>query len=75
MPDMLGTEVLARLKRERATANIPVVIATSQVMDRAEEARISNHAAAILSKARMADENGADEIRRAIMAAGVQLRL
>jgi signal transduction histidine kinase/CheY-like chemotaxis protein len=74
MPDMLGTEVLARLKRERATANIPVVIATSQVMDHAEEARISNHAAAILSKARIADENGADEIRRAIMAAGVQLR-
>ncbi len=75
MPDMLGTEVLARLKRERATADIPVIIATSQVMDRAEEERISNHAVAILSKARIGDERGADEIRRVVLAAGVPLPL
>ena len=75
MPDMLGTEVLARLKRERATADIPVIIATSQLMDRAEEERISNHAVAILSKARIGDEHGADEIRRVVLAAGVPLPL
>jgi len=75
MPDMLGTEVLARLKRERATADIPVIIATSQLLDRAEEERISNHAVAILSKARIGEEHGADEIRRVVLAAGVPLPL
>ena len=72
---MLGTEVLARLKRERATADIPVIIATSQLLDRAEEERISNHAVAILSKARIGEEHGADEIRRVVLAAGVPLPL
>jgi len=75
MPDMLGTEVLARLKRERATADIPVIIATSQLLDRTEEERISNHAVAILSKARIGEEHGADEIRRVVLAAGVPLPL
>jgi CheY-like chemotaxis protein len=73
MPDMTGTEVLARLKRERATADIPVIIATSQVMDAGETERLSNHAAAFLSKARIGDDNGAEEIRRLVKAAGVPL--
>jgi CheY-like chemotaxis protein len=75
MPDMLGTEVLARLKRDRATASIPVIIATSQVLERGEEERLSNHAIAILSKSRIGEENGADELRRVIRAAGVALPL
>ena len=73
MPDMMGTEVLARLKRDRATADIPVIIATSQVLDRAEEERLSNHAVAILSKARIGDDNGEDEIKRVVRAAGVPI--
>ena len=73
MPDMLGTEVLARLKRVRATADIPVVIATSQVLNPSEEARLSNHAVAILSKAKIGDDDGAEEIRRVVRAAGVLL--
>jgi signal transduction histidine kinase len=40
MPDMLGTEVLARLKREPATARIPVIIATSQIIAPAERERL-----------------------------------
>jgi len=73
MPDMLGTEVLARLKRERATADIPVIIATSQVLDENERQRLSHHAVAILSKARIGGDVGTDEIRRTIRAAGVPL--
>ena len=73
MPDMLGTEVLARLKRERATAAIPVIIATSQVLDEQERTRLSHHAVAILSKARIGGDDGTDEIRRTIRAAGVPL--
>jgi signal transduction histidine kinase len=75
MPDMMGTEVLARLKRERATCDIPVVIATSQVMNHAEEERLANHAVAILSKAKIADEDGVEEVRRVVKAAGVPLPL
>ena len=73
MPDMLGTEVLARLKRERATADIPVIIATSQLLDEGERLRLSNHAVAILSKGRLGEDDGNNEIRRAIDAAGVIL--
>ncbi len=73
MPDMLGTEVLARLKRDRATANIPVIIATSRTVDGAEEGRLLNHAVAVLSKARIAEDHGADELRRLVRAAGVAL--
>jgi len=75
MPDMTGTEVLARLKRDRATADIPVVIATSQVMDPAEKERLAHQAAAILSKARLGNDDGAEEIKRAVRAAGVPLPL
>ena len=73
MPDMAGTEVLARLKRDRATADIPIIIATSQVLDGSEAQRLSNHAAAILSKARIGAANGNEEIRRAVLSAGVPL--
>jgi signal transduction histidine kinase/CheY-like chemotaxis protein len=73
MPDMLGTEVLARLKRDPRTADIPVIIATSQILDAAEQQRLANHAAAIMSKSRIGADAPADDLRRAIRAAGVSL--
>jgi signal transduction histidine kinase/CheY-like chemotaxis protein len=72
MPDMLGTEVLARLKRNAATAHIPVVIATSGEIDEAERARLSAHAAAILAKARIGGPTGLSALREALLAAGIQ---
>ena len=75
LPDTDGYDVCLQVKSDSATADIPVIIATSQVLDRAEEERISNHAVAILSKARIGDERGADEIRRVVLAAGVPLPL
>jgi signal transduction histidine kinase/CheY-like chemotaxis protein len=73
MPDMLGTEVLARLKRDPATARIPVVIATSLAMDDAERVRLSTHAAAVLPKARIGGLNGDADLRHALTAAGINL--
>jgi signal transduction histidine kinase len=73
MPDMLGTEVLARLKRDPATARIPVVIATSLTIDDAERARLSAHAAAVLPKARIGGANGEADLREALTAAGINL--
>jgi CheY-like chemotaxis protein len=50
MPGMKGDEVLERLAADPATAAIPVVVVTSQVMDQALRSRISTHARAILQK-------------------------
>jgi signal transduction histidine kinase len=71
MPDMLGTEVLARLKREPATARIPVIIATSQTMDDAERLRLTTHAAALLPKSRIGGDTGEADIRAALGKAGL----
>ena len=71
MPDMLGTEVLARLKRDPATAAIPVIIATSQIIAPTERERRSTHAAAVLGKGRLGEEEGRDEIRRVLRAANI----
>jgi len=73
MPDMLGTEVLARLKRDPATAAIPVVIATSRAVDQDERARLKTHAAALLAKARIGEGTGEAALREALHAAGIDL--
>jgi signal transduction histidine kinase len=73
MPDMLGTEVLARLKRQPSTARIPVIIATSQTIDEAERTRLTSHAVALLPKSRIGGDSGDAEIRGALLAAGIAL--
>ena len=73
MPDMLGTEVLARLKRDTTTAHIPVVISTSQVIADEERRRLSAHAAAILAKRAIGSEAGDEEIRSALRASNSAL--
>ena len=73
MPDMMGTEALARLKRDPATSSIPVVIATSQIVADAERERLSTHAVAVLGKGRMGEADGDEEIRRALRAANISL--
>jgi signal transduction histidine kinase len=73
MPDMLGTEVLARLKRNPATANIPVIVATSQIMSDAERRRLSAHAVAVLGKGRMGEADGDRELRDALRAANIAI--
>jgi signal transduction histidine kinase/CheY-like chemotaxis protein len=74
MPDMIGAEVLARLKREPQTAHIPVVIATSQIVSDTERARLGTHAVAVLGKAAIGSDAGGEEILRALRAAHVPLR-
>jgi signal transduction histidine kinase/CheY-like chemotaxis protein len=71
MPDMLGTEVLARLKRNPETATIPVIIATSQLIAAPERERLEAHAAAVLGKGRLGDDDGEDQIRQALRAANI----
>ena len=73
MPEMLGTEVLARLKRNPATAAIPVIISTSQVIAEDEWQRLSTHAAALVGKSRLGAKQGEEEIRRALRSAKVNV--
>ena len=72
MPEMLGTEVLARLKRNPATAAIPVIISTSQTIADDEWLRLSTHATALVGKSRLG-ANGEEEIRRALRSANVNV--
>jgi CheY-like chemotaxis protein len=52
MPNMSGAEVLVRLKEDPVTANIPVVVVTSKVLEPAERALLESRAVAVLSKER-----------------------
>jgi signal transduction histidine kinase len=71
MPDMLGTEVLARLKRDPVTERIPVIIATSQLIAPAERERLESHAVAVLGKGRLGENDGPDQIRQVLRAANI----
>jgi CheY-like chemotaxis protein len=51
MPDATGFQVIAALKEEPATRDIPVVIHTSLTLGQAEREALS-HARAIVSKSR-----------------------
>jgi signal transduction histidine kinase/CheY-like chemotaxis protein len=50
MPGMTGDEVLDRLSADPGTAQIPVIIVTSQDLDAGQKSRLSRHARAILQK-------------------------
>jgi signal transduction histidine kinase/ActR/RegA family two-component response regulator len=71
MPDMLGTETLARLKRNPSTAGIPVIIVTSQIIEAGERERLAVHATAVLGKGRLGEPDGRDQIRQALRAANI----
>ena len=71
MPGMLGTEVLARLKRNPAISDIPVIIATSQIIAPEERQRLEAHAVAVLGKSVIGSREGDDEMRRVLRAAHV----
>ena len=73
MPEMLGTEVLARLKRNPATTAIPVIISTSQIVAEDEWQRLSTHAAALMGKSSLGSKEGEDEVRRALRSANLNV--
>jgi CheY-like chemotaxis protein len=50
MPGMHGGDVLEQLKADPATAQIPVIVITSQDVDSPTRARLAAHARAVLQK-------------------------
>jgi signal transduction histidine kinase/CheY-like chemotaxis protein len=70
MPDEDGFAVLARLKADEATRDIPVIVVTSKMLTSAEEGRLHD-AAAVIGKEAMARGDGREEIRRALLRVGL----
>jgi signal transduction histidine kinase/CheY-like chemotaxis protein len=70
MPDMLGFEVLERLRDDAATLKVPVVVVTSQALTPAEESGLAAQGAAVLSKDAFSRADAAARIREALARAG-----
>ena len=70
MPEMSGFDVLAQLKEDPATMDIPVVVLTSKTLSDEERRRLAPHALRILSKQALADGRAIDDLRAALAAAG-----
>ena len=75
MPDMTGLEVLDRLKQAPATSGIPVIINTSKHLEEDERSRLSVGVTAILEKSSGPSQETFDNIREALMKAGLNLDL
>jgi signal transduction histidine kinase/CheY-like chemotaxis protein len=73
MPNMSGAEVLARLKEDPVTANIPVVVVTAKVLEPAERAQLESRAVAVLSKDETAREDALSVIQATWVKAGLRL--
>jgi signal transduction histidine kinase/CheY-like chemotaxis protein len=64
MPDLTGAEVLDRLNKEPAAANIPVIIVTSQALREAERSELLRSAAAVIDKQSLENIDFSDFIGR-----------
>jgi len=71
LPGRHGSDVLAELKGDPRTADIPVVIASSKALDEAERARVKRQAAGFLPKSTLTDGTAAAELRRICYGVGL----
>jgi signal transduction histidine kinase/CheY-like chemotaxis protein len=74
MPDLSGFEVLSRLKAEPITANIPVFIYTSKMLDE-DERGLLHDAVAVLSKESKSRERSLELFTQAFQTAGIPISL
>jgi len=72
MPDISGFEVLDNLKQDRETAEIPVIIHTSKVLDASERSLLAS-AVAIVSKNTQSREAAMANFAQAFAKAGLKL--
>jgi signal transduction histidine kinase/CheY-like chemotaxis protein len=70
MPGLNGFEVLDRLKADPVTRAIPVVIATSQILDQEEVKRLDRWAVPVLPKETWAQPDALSRIREVLARAG-----
>lgn len=70
MPEMLGFDVLERLREDPVTQAVPVVVVTSKVLAPEEESRLAARGAAVLPKEACSQPDAAARIRDALLRAG-----
>lgn len=71
MPKVSGVEVLDQLKSDPKTAPIPVIIHTSQVLDKAEQENLAKRTVAIISKKRPSRTEAIAKLQSALIKAGL----
>jgi signal transduction histidine kinase/CheY-like chemotaxis protein len=74
MPDLTGLQVIEALRADPATAAIPVIIVTSQVLDGQERAALEAQAVAVLSKEITSREAAQQAIQAALQRAEASSR-
>jgi len=74
MPDLSGFEVLKTLKENAATADIPVIVYTSTVLD-SRDHQMLRDAAAIISKENKSRDGTLDKFADAFKKAGVPMKV
>jgi signal transduction histidine kinase/CheY-like chemotaxis protein len=75
MPGLTGFEVLDRLKEEPVTADIPVIVLTSKMLDAADHRQLARRAAAVLSKASKSRRAARAALRDALTRAGIAMEV
>jgi signal transduction histidine kinase/DNA-binding response OmpR family regulator len=70
MPGLSGAAVLQNLRADASTSAIPVIIATSQHLQPAEQAELTGKAAAFFPKELLSSEGAASHVRDALARAG-----
>jgi signal transduction histidine kinase/CheY-like chemotaxis protein len=71
MPGMPGDEVLAALRSDPATRDIPILVVTSRALDADERERLAAQTLAVFSKDEMSAETAGESIRRVLVDAGM----
>jgi CheY-like chemotaxis protein len=71
MPEVSGFEVVDALKRDPATAGIPIVIVTARDLTPADRERLSGHIQELVDKTEFDEGRFIGEVRRALVQASV----
>jgi signal transduction histidine kinase/DNA-binding response OmpR family regulator len=71
MPGLDGAKVLAALRAEPVTRDVPVIIATSRALERVEVESLTRLGATMLPKASLTDEDAPVRVHDALVTAGV----
>ncbi|HKO49236.1 MAG TPA: response regulator [Polyangiaceae bacterium] len=66
MPDVNGFDLVEELRRDAATASIPIMVLTAMQLTAAQRARLKGHVSAVLAKTELELDHFRAEVRRAM---------